>query len=163
MKILADSERGKECYRQCLGDESAMLAFAGRCAALFSAGGVVFLEGDLGAGKTTFARGVLRALGFAGAVKSPTYTLVEPYQVAGIAVYHCDLYRLAAPDELEFLGLRELFAPASLWLIEWPERGIGWLPEPDLSIRIAHAGDGRSVLLRAASPRGLGWLDDLRN
>ena len=163
MTTLGDSEPGQDGYRQELVDESAMLVFAGRCASLLSAGGVVFLTGDLGAGKTTFARGVLRALGFAGAVKSPTYTLVEPYQVAGSAVYHCDFYRLAAPEELEFLGLRELFDEGSLWLIEWPERGVGCLPAPDLSMHIAIAGAGRSVLLRSASARGRGWLDDLRN
>ena len=145
-----------------LADESATLALAARCARVFHGGGVVFLGGDLGAGKTTFSRGVLRALGHRGAVKSPTYTLVEPYRVEGIAVYHCDFYRLSAPDELEFLGLRDCFGGGSLWLIEWPERGAGWLPAPDLSALLRVDGNGRQAVLSAGSELGGRWLDDLR-
>jgi tRNA threonylcarbamoyladenosine biosynthesis protein TsaE len=150
-------------YRQWLADEPAMLAFAARCSTFLRAGGLVFLEGDLGAGKTTFARGLLRALGYQGAVKSPTYTLMESYQVSGTAIYHCDLYRLADPEELEFLGLRELFDSGALWLIEWPERGMGWLPAPDLVIALTWHEHGRYAVLRATSARAQAWLVDLRN
>ena len=145
-----------------LGDELATLALAERCARLFLGGGVIFLGGDLGAGKTTFSRGVLRALGYQGAVKSPTYTLMEPYQVSGIDVYHCDFYRLSAPDELEYLGLRDFAGGGSLWLIEWPERGAGCLPPADLSVLLRVDGQGRQALLSAGSEHGRRWLDDLR-
>ncbi len=111
----------------------------------------VYLEGDLGAGKTTWVRGLLRALGHAGPVRSPTYTLVESYELDSGTILHFDLYRLGDPEELEYLGVRELHAPGALWLIEWPERGRGWLPEPDLRVRLSghaeDAGDGRRMFL----------------
>jgi tRNA threonylcarbamoyladenosine biosynthesis protein TsaE len=150
-------------YRQWLADEPATLVFAARCSVFLRTGGLVFLEGDLGAGKTTFARGLLRALGFQGAVKSPTYTLMESYQVSGVSIYHCDLYRLADPEELEYLGLRELFDSDTLWMVEWPERGMGWLPAPDLVIEFAWHECGRHAMMRATSARAQAWLADLRN
>ncbi len=107
--------------------------------------GVVFLRGDLGAGKTTLVRGLLRGLGHEGPVRSPTYTLIEPYEVAGQRLYHLDLYRLGDPEELEFLGLRDLLDGEALLLVEWPERGAGVLPEPELIIDIAHAPPGRRI------------------
>jgi tRNA threonylcarbamoyladenosine biosynthesis protein TsaE len=119
---------------------------------------VVHLEGDLGAGKTTLARALLRALGVAGPVRSPTYTLVERYAVAGGEAAHLDLYRIADPEELGFLGLDELADSALLWLIEWPERGRGFLPEPDLQVHLQVAAPGRAARLSAHSERGREWL-----
>jgi tRNA threonylcarbamoyladenosine biosynthesis protein TsaE len=105
------------------------------------------LCGDLGAGKTTLARGLLRALGYPGAVRSPTYTLMEPYEFAGFTVLHFDLYRVADPDELEYLGAREQSGEGTLWLVEWPDRGAGWLPAPDLIATLVPDGDGRRLRL----------------
>lgn len=122
---------------------------------------LIFLEGELGAGKTTLARGFVRALGHRGAVKSPTYTLVEPYEIGGIRVYHLDLYRVADPDELEYLGLREMLAEPALILVEWPERGAGWLPPPDLRLRILHRPSGRRVAFEAVNAGGRQILERL--
>ncbi len=133
-----------------LEDESATLAFGARLAAVLQTGSVVFLRGELGAGKTTLVRGFLRAAGFAGAVKSPTYTLVEPYQVGGQKIFHFDLYRLADPDELEYMGIRDYFDGSAICFVEWPERGSGLLPEPDLVINILHREGARAVQLSAA-------------
>lgn len=123
--------------------------------AALDAGLVVFLEGPLGAGKTTLVRGLLRGLGHRGAVRSPTYTLVEGYPLgAGKQVLHLDLYRLADPEELEYLGVRELDAPDQLVLIEWAERGGERLPRADLRLALAVAGEGRQASLTALTPAG---------
>lgn len=122
----------------------------------------LFLHGQLGAGKTTFCRGVLRAFGHAGAVKSPTYTLVEPYELGAQRVYHFDLYRLGDAEELEFMGVRDYFAPHSLSLVEWPERGAGVLPEPDLELELEVLDRGRQLQLIAHSPQGDAVLNTLR-
>ena len=119
---------------------------------------VLYLEGDLGAGKTTLARGLLAALGHQGRVRSPTYTLVESYQTAGRQVHHFDLYRLGDPEELEYLGLRDLLEADALWLVEWPERGGAMLPDPDVRLCLRPEGRGRRAELRPASPRGERWL-----
>ena len=118
---------------------------------------VVHLRGDLGAGKSTVARALLRALGVAGALRSPTYTLVERYPVEGGEAWHLDLYRIGDAGELEFLGLDE--GAAVLWLVEWPERGGAALPRADLQVDLSVEGNGRAARLVAASPQGQQWLE----
>jgi tRNA threonylcarbamoyladenosine biosynthesis protein TsaE len=115
---------------------------------------VIALTGDLGAGKTTLVGGLLRALGHQGPVRSPTYTLIEPYNLGGRDVNHCDLYRLRDPSELEDLGLRDLLTPRSVLLVEWPERAGNRLGTPDLSLTLGYLDDGRTVDLAAASEPG---------
>jgi tRNA threonylcarbamoyladenosine biosynthesis protein TsaE len=123
---------------------------------------IVYLQGDLGAGKTTLARAILRGLGVTGKVRSPTYTLVEPYAVGERTVYHLDLYRLADAEELEWLGLRDMLAEQALLLIEWPERGKGELPQADLEVQITPAEGGRSVHMVACSDLGRQILSRVR-
>jgi tRNA threonylcarbamoyladenosine biosynthesis protein TsaE len=112
---------------------------------------LVFLHGDLGAGKTTLTRGVLRAAGHKGAVKSPTYTLVEEYDIANRKVYHFDLYLVKDPEELELIGIRDYFEQQSLCFIEWAELGKGFLPQPDVELTIKTEGDGRVVTIEGIS------------
>jgi tRNA threonylcarbamoyladenosine biosynthesis protein TsaE len=117
-------------------------------------GGKIHLRGELGAGKTTLTRGIMRGYGYQGAVKSPTYTLVEPYELAACNIYHFDLYRLVNPREVEFLGTAEYFEPGNLCIIEWPEHGKSVIPGPDLDIELQTEGDGRRLNWRAGSPHG---------
>jgi tRNA threonylcarbamoyladenosine biosynthesis protein TsaE len=122
---------------------------------------VVYLTGELGAGKTTFARGFLRALGVTDAVRSPTYTLLELFELGDRTVLHIDLYRLCDAAELEGLGLREWARPGSLWLIEWPERGGGRLPPPDLTLTFSVGAEAHDIEVRADSSPGKTWLTRL--
>jgi tRNA threonylcarbamoyladenosine biosynthesis protein TsaE len=124
---------------------------------------IVYLRGDLGAGKTTLARGFIHALGYAGKVKSPTYTLVEPYACERCPVFHLDLYRLADAEELEWLGLRDMLEEPALLLVEWPERGNGILPPADLTIDIGYSGNAREAHLTAASRAGKQLLTGLES
>jgi len=132
-------------------DEAAMLAMGERLAGACHDPVVLYLYGPLGAGKTTLVRGFMRGLGYAAAVKSPTYTLIEPYEIGARRAYHLDLYRVRDPAELEYLGLRELQDGNAVLLVEWPERGKGYLPPADMEITIdyAAAGEGRQLALQA--------------
>ena len=145
-----------------LPDENATAQLARQLAPALVDGGVLYLRGELGAGKTTFARALLRALGVGERVKSPTYSLLERYQVNGRDAFHLDLYRIANPRELEWLGLDELEAPHAIVLIEWPERGLGALPAADLEVALEHDGAGRRGCLRPLSPRGGAWMAALQ-
>lgn len=132
--------------------EAAQLALGAQLGrALGTRPGVLYLHGDLGTGKTTLVRGLLRARGCQSAVRSPTYTLIEPYDDLEPPIAHLDLYRLGDPEELDYLGLRDLLERRCLMIVEWPERGHGVLPAADLEIQLEHAGDARRLLLRAAA------------
>lgn len=121
---------------------------------------VVHLQGDLGAGKSTLARALLRALGVQGPIRSPTYTLIERYPLSDGEAWHLDLYRIGNAGELDFLGLDE--ATADLWLVEWPERGAGALPPVDLEVALEIDGDGRRARIQARTANGERWLQELR-
>jgi tRNA threonylcarbamoyladenosine biosynthesis protein TsaE len=123
--------------------------------------GVIYLTGDLGAGKTTLTRGFLHALGVTGAVRSPTYTLVEVYEVGALTAVHLDLYRLRDPSELDNLGLREWARPGHIWLIEWPERGSDRLPGADLVVRLAAGTNGHDIDVRPQGVVGSVWVHRL--
>lgn len=154
-----------ECFEKLLKNEAATLRFGSALArATFKdpeqtaiipsagvpcMGGIIHLHGDLGAGKTTLTRGILRGFGYQGAVKSPTYTLVEPYEFDFCNIYHFDLYRLGAPEEVEYLGTEEYFSGENLCIIEWAERGGRELPAPDL--RLDLSGDGKARQLKCCS------------
>lgn len=147
----------------CLENEQATLVFGQHLGQLSNCRGVIFLHGDLGAGKTTLSRGILRGLGHTGAVKSPTFTLMEPYNLSAGQLYHFDLYRLADPEELEYMGFRDYLDGQSLCLIEWPEQGRGMLPGADLEIFMILDGTGRRARLLAHSERAQGWCTDLQH
>jgi tRNA threonylcarbamoyladenosine biosynthesis protein TsaE len=137
-----------------LDDEAATLALGRQLAAALPDGMVAFLHGDLGAGKTTFARAFLQALGVGERVKSPTYSLVEGYDIGDRRAFHLDLYRIADPGELEWLGLDSLAEPGAIVLVEWPERGTGALPPVDLTMHFRHQGAGRAVVLEPVTELG---------
>ena len=137
-----------------LSNEAEMLGFGNDLARLIKNPMIMTMQGDLGAGKTTLSRGILQGLGHKGNVKSPTYTLVEPYQLTLGTVYHFDLYRMVDPEELEYMGFADYLLDAALCLIEWPERGEGFIPVADISISIGDANIGRCVTLQGHSNVG---------
>jgi len=144
-----------------LSDETATLALGSSVASKSQVPQVIFLRGDLGAGKTTFSRGFLRGRGHDGSVKSPTYTLVEPYEsVPGGPVFHLDLYRLGDAEELAFLGLGDYLSAEGILLIEWPERDEAQLPLAHLDITLTTQGSGRKATVRTADPVLLKALPD---
>ena len=136
--------------------EAGTMALGGALARAGLCRGAVYLAGELGAGKTTLVRGFLRAAGVTGTIRSPTFTLVEEYRIGTMSVRHYDLYRLSDPEEIEFLGLRDHVAADSLCFFEWPERGVGLLPDPQLRIRFDHAGGGRADDARRVRCTGSG-------
>lgn len=154
-------------FRIFLENEAAQLKLAANIAKFTPAGCVVFLEGDLGAGKTTLVRGFLQSLGFKGNVKSPTYTLVEPYLIDNQQIYHFDLYRLGSPDELEYAGGRDYFDGDSICLIEWPEKAEGYLPEVDLLCQLSYQTEagvqGRDCVITANTYKGRAIIQKISN
>ncbi|WP_153144774.1 tRNA (adenosine(37)-N6)-threonylcarbamoyltransferase complex ATPase subunit type 1 TsaE [Dechloromonas sp. H13] len=137
-----------------LPDEAATQRLGQALAPALRPGLVIFLEGDLGAGKTTLVRALIRALGHAGPVKSPTYSLVEVYVISSLYLYHFDFYRFESPEEFLDAGFDEYFNDASVCLVEWPERAQGCVPSPDLRLRLHHAGFGRLLEAVADTPEG---------
>ena len=153
-----DDTKAKDSSGWILPDERATEAAGAQLTQAANVTGVViYLDGDLGMGKTALVRAFLHALGWSGTVKSPTYTLVEPYEWAAHRVYHFDLYRLGDPEELEFMGIRDYLSSDSLMFVEWPERGAGILPAADLILTLQEAGDGRRLTWQAQSPKGDRW------
>jgi tRNA threonylcarbamoyladenosine biosynthesis protein TsaE len=144
-----------------LADENATLALATRLAAQIQPGMVIYLHGDLGAGKTCLVRGILNALGFAGRVKSPTYTLLEPYHAAGLDLRHFDLYRLQDENEWEFAGFRDEFNGISIFFIEWPEKARSFIPPADLEVSLNILQEGRRADISGNTSIGLACLKQL--
>ena len=146
-----------------LANEQATLDCGARFASALQAGVNVYLHGDLGAGKTTFTRGVLRGLGFLGKVKSPTYTLVEPYQLSihqqAVDFYHFDLYRFADEEEWEAAGFREYFNAHAICLVEWPDKAGNLIPQADIDVYLNLAGEGRNLTFKANTTAGKQCLE----
>jgi len=137
-----------------LADEAATLAMGAKLAPALASGLVIYLIGDLGAGKTTLVRGLLRALGHTGSVKSPTYTLIEPYVVSRLNLYHFDFYRFTSPDEYLDAGLEEYFDGSGVCLVEWPDKAAPYVAPPDVEIGLTVTGNGRDIILRPLTELG---------
>jgi len=148
-------------YHDCLIDSDQTVKMGRDIALSVDQATTIFLHGDLGAGKTTLTRGFVQALGHKGNVKSPTYTLVEPYEVTPWNIYHFDLYRLCDPEELEFMGIRDYFTDTSLCLIEWPQRGFGLLPQADIELSLTYIDTHREVSLTSNTPNGQKIINSL--
>jgi len=147
-------------FKCVLADEQATINIGSELAAIIkqqNKGLVAYLYGDLGAGKTTLTRGFVLAMGHTGKVKSPTYTLVEPYDLADWHIYHFDLYRLSDPEELEFMGIRDYFNDNCCSFIEWPEKGAGFIVNADIHINLAYSGEQRQLSIVAVTP----WGEDI--
>ena len=144
-----------------LDNEAATLACGDKFSRIVACGLVVYLHGDLGAGKTTFVRGVLHGLGHAGKVKSPTYTLVEPYIVFNYNIYHFDLYRFIDEEEWDAAGFRDYFNAQSICMIEWPEKAAHVLPEPDIHVHLSHFQNARKIQFSAGSSIGNKCIEGL--
>ncbi|NJA89080.1 tRNA (adenosine(37)-N6)-threonylcarbamoyltransferase complex ATPase subunit type 1 TsaE [Rhodocyclus tenuis] len=157
--IVHGTDHNQSTRRVHLPDEAATERFGAALANAVQPGLVIWLEGDLGAGKTTLARAMLRALGHTGPVKSPTYALVELYKVSSLYLYHFDFYRLNHPEEFVDAGLDEYFTETAVCLIEWPDKAAGFLPPADLVVRLRNEGAGRALELEAASVAGLQCLN----
>ena len=138
-----------------LKDDTDTVKFGQELASVTPAVTTIFLLGGLGAGKTTMTRGFVQGFGYEGVVKSPTYTLVEPYRLQNVTIYHFDLYRLNEPEELELMGIRDYFGPDSIRLVEWPENGGDVLAGPDVTVALAYEGVHRSVTISPVTELGL--------
>ncbi len=137
-----------------LADEAATIAYGQRLAKAINSKGLLTLSGNLGSGKTTLCRGLIQSYGHSGAVKSPTYTLVEPYEIGDKRIYHFDLYRMEDPEELEFIGLWDYLTQEALIIIEWPEKAFGVLPPADLAIQLEPQEKGRKITCTANTSLG---------
>ena len=144
-----------------LPNEAATERLGATLATFCKPGWIIYLQGDLGAGKTTLARALLHALGHVGKVKSPTYTLIEPYNLPSLMAYHLDLYRLGDPDELEYIGLRDLLDATVLLLVEWPEHGHGYLPPANVIVELNYQANGRNAKLLVTSNDALSLTEKL--
>ena len=145
---------GEIAWRTGLPDEAASAALAGQFARVLKAPCAIYLYGDLGAGKTLFTRACVHALGFEGYVKSPSYGLLETYRVADLTVLHLDLYRIEDPEELEYLAIRDLYRGDTVLMVEWPDRGAGHLPAPDLALEFGESDEKRFVICHVFTKKG---------
>lgn len=137
-----------------LGSDADTVHWGERVGYTLAGRGIVYLYGELGAGKTTFCRGILRSYGYLGSVKSPTYTIIEPYELAAARIFHFDLYRLMQADEWHYLGADAYFSGQTICLVEWPQRAAEYLPSGDLAITLVYAQEGRKMQAEALSDYG---------